>query len=518
MVESTQSLRIHNNSLSRAVIEFNPASRRSRRPITYSGLTSGWIAALSGALALTPLTGVRAADLADLPGLTANQASIAAAIDQVCPQLVQRGQAGQLNSQQTELQQACTGMKQNANALLDDGLTTFSFGLDDAEIKDALTQLSNQKNTTPNTAATKADAGQTVIADRLAVLRAGAGGFAISGFGFDLDGQRIDLGSLMANNTGETPARGGAAGDPSFIPRFGGFLNGIVSWGKLDPTENRAGYDFDTAGVTAGLDYRLTDNAIVGAAFNYSNQTADINKGILLAGGDVDADVFSGSIFGSYYIGDFYIDGIGTFSGVNYTIRREIIIPSDNPAADPVSTVATGDPGANGYAFSFGSGYDGRYQQWSYSPYVRLDYRKLDIDGYTETGAGGLSLKVESQDVSSLIFALGGQIAYSISTPFGVVVPRFRAEYNHEFDDDSVLLRAQYFAPIDPSNDLTATGLTNPVFEARTGEPDRDFAVIGGGISAVFQRNVQAFIDFESVVGRSKVSNNILTTGVRVDF
>ena len=88
----------------------------------------------------------------------------------------------------------------------------------------------------------------------------------------------------------------------------------------------------------------------------------------------------------------------------------------------------------------------------------------------------------------------------------------------HEFEDDPVVLRAQYFAPIDPSNNLTATGLTNPVFEARTDEPGRDFAVVGGGVSAVFQRNVQAFVDFESVVGRSKVTNNILTTGVRVEF
>jgi outer membrane autotransporter protein len=262
----------------------------------------------------------------------------------------------------------------------------------------------------------------------------------------------------------------------------------------------------------------LTDNVILGAAFNYANQTSDLNKGVLLAGGDVDADAFSGSIFGTYYVGNFYIDGIGTFSGVKYTIRREINIPSNNPNADSVSAVATGEPGANGYAFSFGGGYEGRYQKWSYSPFLRVDYRKLDIDGHTESGTDGLNLKVDGQDVNSLILALGGKVTYAISAPFGVVLPFFRAEYNHEFEDDAVLLRAQYFAPIDPSNNLTATGLTNPVFEARTDGPDRNFAVIGGGISAVFQRNVQAFIDFESVVGRSNVTNNILTTGVRVEF
>ncbi|MGC1954562.1 MAG: autotransporter outer membrane beta-barrel domain-containing protein [Gammaproteobacteria bacterium] len=469
------------------------------------------------ALPLTLFNVAPAAQLTELQGLTANEASMANAIDIVCPQLVQR--APQLNAGQLQLQQTCTSMKQNANALLGNGGTQFTFGLNDQQLKDALGQLSDEKNTTPNTSATKADSGQAVLGNRLAALRAGAGGFAVTGFGFGVNGQVLDLAALSSGDTDKVRGqRGGAAGDLGFVPRFGGFINGVFSWGEIDETANQTGYDFDTAGVTAGLDYRLTDNAILGAAFNYSNQSADLNQGVLLAGGDVEADVFSGSIFGTYYVGDFYIDGIGTFSGVDYTIKREIIIPSSNPNADSVSAVATGEPGANGYAFSLGGGYDGRYQEWSYSPFVRVDYRQLDIDGYTESGADGLNLQVEGQDVNSLIFAVGGQIAYAISAPFGVVVPRFRAEYNHEFEDDPVVLRAQYFAPIDPSNNLTATGLTNPVFEARTDEPGRDFAVVGGGVSAVFQRNVQAFVDFESVVGRSKVTNNILTTGVRVEF
>lgn len=516
MSQSTHSLLTYNNSPSRGGVDPDPTSRCPGLSVTYPRVQCRWIAPLISTLPLTLFNVAPAAELTELPGLTANETSMANAIDIVCPQLVQR--VPQLNASQLQLQQTCTSMKQNGNALLGNGVTRFSFGLNDQQLTDALGQLSDEKNNTTNTAATKADSGQAILGNRLAALRAGAGGFTVSGFGFGGNGQVLDLAALSSEGADKARERGGAAGDPGFVPRFGGFINGIFSWGEIDQTPNRTGYDFDTAGVTAGLDYRLTDNAILGAAFNYSNQTADLNQGVLLAGGDVDADVFSGSIFGTYYVGDFYIDGIGTFSGADYTIKREIIIPSSNPNADPVSAVATGEPGANGYAFSFGGGYDGQYQKWSYSPFLRVDYRDLEMDGYTESGAEGLNLKVEGQDVSSLIFALGGQVAYAISAPFGVIVPRFRAEYNHEFEDDVVLLRAQYFAPIDPSNNLTATGLTNPVFEARTDEPDRDFAVIGGGISAVFQRNVQAFVDFESVVGRSKVTNNILTTGVRVEF
>ncbi len=516
MPQSPHLLSLCNNDPGEARRERESPPLRSRLFAAYSPVAYQWIVPLMSTLPLTVFNATQAAPLTALPGLSFNQTSIANAIDIVCPQLVARRQ--QLNGEQLQLQETCTSMKQNGNALLGDSGTQFSFGLNNQQLDDALTQLSNEKNNTPNSAATKADTGQAIIGDRLAALRAGAGGFAVTGITFDVGGQTIDLTALAAHETEKALQRGGAAGDQAVIPRFGGFVNGIVSWGKLDETANRVGYDFNTGGVTGGLDYRLTDNAIIGAAFNYANQTADLDKGILLAGGDVDADVFSGSIFGTYYVGDFYIDGIGTFAGVNYTIKRQVNIPSSNPAAAPVSTTATGEPGANGYAFSFGSGYDGQYQKWSYSPFLRVDYRKLDVDGYTETGAGGLNLKVDGQDVNSLILALGGQVAYAISAPFGVVLPRFRAEYNHEFENDAVLLRAQYFAPIDPSNNLTATGLDNPVFEATTDQPDRDFFIIGGGISAVFQRNVQAFIDFESVIGYSTVTNNILTTGVRVEF
>lgn len=504
MSQSTQSLSIRHNNPSTGGIEPQTMLRQQRITGKFAGVSWRWIAPLASALGMTTcLTAHAQQNLRDATGLSFNEESMRGAIVTVCPQLVSLNNQGQLNQDQANLTAACSAMVNNGT-----GATGFRFT--DDELRDALTQLSDQRNTTSGTMATRLPAGQQIVSARLAALRTGGPQFAFNGQPFSFAQQSQDGEALALAPTG---SRGGAAGDEAsaLVPGLGVFLNGIVNWGELDGTANQTGFDADGYGIVVGADYRFTDELIFGATFNYSNQTADFAQGALSAGGDVDADAFGGSVFGTYYVNDFYVDGIVSISGVDYTIKRQVLLTSTNPAAPSTNVTATGDPGGFGLAISGGAGYEGRYQQWSYTPYIRLDYRQLDIDDYTESGASGLELQVDEQNVDSLIFALGGQITYSISTPFGVVVPRVRAEYNHEFQDDPILLRARYAAPV-------GLPIDNPDFVAQTDEPNRDFAVVGGGVSAVFARNIQAFIDFDAVVARENVTDNVLTTGVRVDF
>src|SRR2546422_944331 len=83
------------------------------------------------------------------------------------------------------------------------------------------------------------------------------------------------------------PSLAGAAGQAG---RLSAFLNGSFSTGKLDATDREAGFDFDSGGVTAGVDYRLTPNLVLGVAFGYVRTSADFSQ----SGGKLDSDDFSG--------------------------------------------------------------------------------------------------------------------------------------------------------------------------------------------------------------------------------
>ena len=85
-----------------------------------------------------------AGELRNQPGLTPFQQSMAGAIDVVCPKLV--ASAGTLDTTQTDLRLRCTEMRQTANALQNNGATTFSLGLSSEQLADALGRLSSDQN------------------------------------------------------------------------------------------------------------------------------------------------------------------------------------------------------------------------------------------------------------------------------------------------------------------------------------------------------------------------------------
>ena len=48
--------------------------------------------------------------------------------------------------------------------------------------------------------------------------------------------------------------------------------------GKRDNTAQTPGFDFDTAGLTAGIDYRYSDTFVFGLALGYNRNNTDITR------------------------------------------------------------------------------------------------------------------------------------------------------------------------------------------------------------------------------------------------
>ncbi|MGH8502228.1 MAG: autotransporter outer membrane beta-barrel domain-containing protein [Gammaproteobacteria bacterium] len=299
---------------------------------------------------------------------------------------------------------------------------------------------------------------------------------------------------------------GGAAGDDGIEGRLGAFLNGSYYWGDKDATSRENAFDFDNFGLVGGIDYRFTDNWVGGLAVNYSQTNADFETG---PGGDSDTDTYGGSLFGTYYQGPFYVDAHANYSRNEFETTRRIIIPNNNPNVTlDLDRTASGETDGNQYTIGLGAGYNLERRGLTVTPYGRLEYIDLDIDGYTETGADGLNLRVSDQSVTSLQSAFGAQLAYALSIETGVLVPQVYAEWDHEFRNDSESISAVYVN--DPFN------LSN--FVIPTEDPDEDFFTIGASLSATFRNGVQGFVNFETVEGLSGITNRGVIGGLRLEF
>ncbi len=462
---------------------------------------SGLTVLLVGIFFSVPLASrVSAQTVTFTPGLTPPQRAMGAAVQIFCPKMA--AAASTLNAAQTDLLNRCTEILQTAIQIQSPGATvpSSSLGLTSSQLAGVLGTLSQQQAIAQGSNAVEAAPNQSRVAARLVALRGGRGSqLVLAGREFTLDGKEVRAGQrLLPNQTG-----GGASADQASPGRLGLWLNGDGSFGDADSTQNQVGYSYHTAGLTAGADYRLTDNLVLGAAFNYLRTNATFVSTL----GNADSQGYGGILYGTYHIGRFHIDLNGGFTWNNYDITRNIVYAGVGPSFTIVNRVATGSPSGQEYNINFGLGYDFAVSGFTLTPYGRVEYLNLVTDSYTESGAIGLNLQVGGQRVQSLLTVLGGQASYAWSVPFGVLSPYVRAEWRHEYLNNPRSITAQFV------NDPFGTAFFIP-----TDSPTRNYADVGGGLSAQFAKGISTFLSFDAILGLTNFTNYQFVGGVRFEL
>jgi len=416
--------------------------------------------------------------LVTVPGLNALQLPTARAIDILCPQLASRS----LTSGEQQLFTSCSAMRASVSSSTP------------AEVAFAVQATAAEEMHAQGRVATSA-VGRNAIYGRLLALRGGGRGFLLTGSGFD-EGDRF---GTAADALPDRARGGGAAGDDALAGRWGGFLNANYNTGDRDGTEREDGFEFNDYGLTGGLDYRFSDALAVGVALSWSQTDVDFSRDA----GDVESANWGLSAYASYTIGDWYVDGHVGFSRLDYDTRRNIVVP-----ALGFNTAARGSTEGDQWTATVGAGYDLRLRNLTVTPYGRVDYLHLDVDGFTEREpSAGLGLDIGSRTTRSLQSAVGARLSTPLSTARGVFTPYAAVEWNHEFQNDSRSLVAKFTH--DPFNTF---------FAIPTERPDRNFFTVSLGVATVFAGGMSAFANLDSVVGLEDTESYAFTVGVRGEF
>ena len=449
--------------------------------------------------------------IATVPGLSDTQQRAGTAIDIVCPVLA--GQRPSLNSQQADLLDRCSEMKSNAGGLnvnSSPGGNTLGLGLTDFQ-NVLLGVTPDEAISQGTTGAGRSFSG--AIGTRLAAVRAGASGVRISGIPLAGTALTLDRSATWSELLGD------ASNGADTLSRLGVFLTGFGSFGNRDTSEREPGFDFHDGGLTVGADYRFAEEFIAGVAFTFVAANASFNASL----GDTDSRSYGLTAYATYSPGRFYLDGSFGFAWNTYETNRNIFYTAGpgargtsclGPIVGGVCTVplvvdrtAKGDTDGYQFSFNIGMGYDFPIGALTITPTLRIETIYLEIEGYRENGAGGLDLQIKKQEVLSVQSALGGRVAYAISTGIGVFVPQISAEWRHEFEDDTRNIKARYV------NDLT-----NTFFSAPTDDPDRDYVALGAGLSVLLGRGIGAFFNYETALGLKRITHHQFTAGFRMEF
>jgi len=309
---------------------------------------------------------------------------------------------------------------------------------------------------------------------------------------------------------------GGNAGED--VSRLGVFINGDFATGEKDATFNESGFDFDSYGLTAGIDYRFTDSFIAGIAIGYSESEAEVDDNL----GSTDGEGTTFTVYGSWFKDNFYVDGSVTTGSYDYDGKRNIYYGTGDTL---VSRTLESDTDGDQTAWSIGLGYNLDNDNLSYSFYSRLEAVDVDIDAYQErvTAAnstledGSLNndwaMRVDDQEIESMRGILGAQVAYSISKNYGVLQPYASLEYQREFEDDARIARASYLN--DPFFD---SGDRSYVVELTTDEPDQSYYQLTLGTVLLRPGGTQWFVNYGTLLGLDDVTSHRFTFGARLEL
>ena len=220
-------------------------------------------------------------------------------------------------------------------------------------------------------------------------------------------------------------------------PKYGAWLQGFGQRGDQDSDDGYTGYDFDLYGGTLGADRFLTDQVLLGVSLGVSRADIDFDNNM----GDSGIDAFIGSLYGSWFTKNYYLDASLSYGYQEYNNNRNITIGAihRNANSDHDGSIFSGYL-EGGYNFSFG--------RWMLGPYATMNYLYLDEDGFTESGAGSLDLSVDDRQTDALFSQLGAVVAGRLSYENFEVMPELRLAWQHDFDiDDQVVTSSFAGAP-----------------------------------------------------------------------
>ena len=387
-------------------------------------------------------------------GLTPNQLSVARGLDSVAARIGQQ-----------------TGVIAELNYLDTQSLDTLRANLD---------RISPEELTSIfNIAVSLANIQSTNIQRRLEDIRSeagnGAGGSALGGISSGANGPVGNRGKQIA---------------PAPDERWGVFFTGSGEFTRVGSTSNAAGFNLESGGVTAGVDYRFTDHFAAGISLGYMNTTASLANG-----GKVDVDGGRVGAYATYFDGGLHLDAAVSGGPNSYSTRR----------STPNNTVAAGSPDGSEVNVLFAAGYDWKFGALTIGPTASFQYTNVELDGFTETG-GFAPLNIIRKNAESTRSALGVRATFDAKVGRAILRPEVRASWQHEYGDSTYSLTST-FATLG-GNPFTVSGPT----------VGRDSLLVGGGLSVLWNERLSTYVYYDGELLRQNYSSHNISAGIRYRF
>jgi uncharacterized protein YhjY with autotransporter beta-barrel domain len=227
------------------------------------------------------------------------------------------------------------------------------------------------------------------------------------------------------------------------VPAVAAWVGGTLQFGSAAnhglTTTNR----FTTGGMTTGVDVRLIESLIVGAAVGFGTDRTTIGQD----GTRSDGRTVSAMIYASYRpFANWFVDGFLGYGTLNFDNQRWAAL--DN-------SLMSGSRSGSSWFGSVSVGPEMRYGAFKWAPYIRGDFLSAHLNDYSEQAVSIQSLTFGAVDFTSTAAVLGLRGSYDFAMSWGVIAPMARIEY--KYARDGSFNQLMWYNDIGPANTYTLT-------------------------------------------------------------
>lgn len=237
--------------------------------------------------------------------------------------------------------------------------------------------------------------------------------------------------------------------------------------------------------LTVGSDYRFNDAWVAGASLGWGNPRMRWSDNPIR----VDGNSTNLTAYGSWSpTSASYVSAALSTEWSRYTLSSD----------DGIERTRD-DTRARQTGLSLSAGHDFTTGIWTVSPYARVDQVTARLGNFGSTASVN---KGRSGAVSA-----GSQVQFSLPTQWGLFVPHARLEFTRvtqwRLSGDSAATYAASAGILPSPNPLAL---------------DRQFGQFGIGASALFQRGVTVFTDYDTGFAQKGVESRRVTLGLRAEL
>ena len=237
-------------------------------------------------------------------------------------------------------------------------------------------------------------------------------------------------------------------------------------WGKAFGNEGRQGdkdfingYKTRAYGLMLAYDMPLNNQTRAGLGGGYANTTIDGNN----IGGSTTVDSYQLTGYLSHVFGSGFVQGALTAGLDNYNGARPIVFPG-------VNRTANADYAGQQYTALVTTGRHYFFNQNIVTPLASLQVSRIHVGSYTETGAGDVNLRVDTQNYNFVQSSLGVKAERVIQSGNGTYSPEAHVKWLHDFSSTTMLQNAAFTGG---GATFTTQGITQ----------DRELFNVGAGVT-----------------------------------